>query len=66
MECFEENLIIEQKPKINYDELDAELIEKLRNNEINVDETVKNLEKLYKGEWKFSYHSKQILKFIFR
>ena len=35
----------------NYDELDEEVVEKLRNNEINVDEVVRNLEKLYKGEF---------------
>lgn len=47
---FEENPVLEDKPKINYDERDSELIEKLRRNEINVDETIKNLEKLYKGK----------------
>lgn len=46
---FEENLVIEEKPKKNYDQFDSELIERLRKNEINVDEVVKNLEKLYKG-----------------
>lgn len=35
--------------KKNYDEIDEEVIEKLRNNQINVDEVVRNLEKLYKG-----------------
>lgn len=40
----------EEKPTKNYDELDDELMRKLRNNEINIDETVKTLEKLYKGE----------------
>lgn len=48
---FEENPVLEDKPKINYDERDSELIEKLRRNEINVDETIKNLEKLYKGKF---------------
>lgn len=46
---YQENLI-PQKSKKNYDELDEEVVEKLRNNEINVDEVVRNLEKLYKGE----------------
>lgn len=46
---YQENLIT-QKSKKNYDELDEEVVEKLRNNEINVDEVVRNLEKLYKGE----------------
>lgn len=48
---FEENIENQPKPKINYDELDAELVQKLRKNEINVDEVVKNLEKLYKGRF---------------
>lgn len=47
---FEENSVIEEKPKQDFDQLDSELIDKLRKNEINVDEIVKNLEKLYKGE----------------
>ena len=46
---FEENSVIEEKPKRDFDQLDSELIDKFRKNEINVDETVKNLEKLYKG-----------------
>lgn len=49
-DIFNENPVIEEKPKVNYDELDAEVIKKLQSNEINVDETVKNLEKWYKGE----------------
>ncbi|KAG5669711.1 hypothetical protein PVAND_000007 [Polypedilum vanderplanki] len=45
-----ENSINEEKSKINYDELDYELLDKLKRGEINVEETVKNLEKLYKDE----------------
>lgn len=48
-DIFNENPVIEEKPKKNYDELDDEVIRKLQNNEINIDETVKNLEKWYKG-----------------
>lgn len=48
-DIFNENPVVEEKPRKNYDELDAEVIRKLQNNEINVDETVKNLEKWYKG-----------------
>lgn len=47
---FFDEVIIDDKQRINYDERDEELLEKLRRNEINVDETVRNLEKLYKGE----------------
>lgn len=47
---FEESIESSPKPKKNFDELDAEVVEKLRKNEINVDEVVKNLEKLYKGK----------------
>lgn len=45
---FDENpqIFVEKK---NYDSLDEELIKKLKNNEINVDDVVRNLEKLYKG-----------------
>lgn len=46
---IDDSPVIEEKPRKNYDELDSELIKKLQNNEINVDEVVKNLEKLYKG-----------------
>jgi hypothetical protein len=49
-DIFDENPVIEEKPKKNFDELDAEVIKKLQNNEINVDETVKSLEKWYRGE----------------
>lgn len=38
-----------EKSHKDYDQLDEKLINKLRNNEINVDEVVRNLEKLYKG-----------------
>jgi hypothetical protein len=47
---FEENSVIEAKPKRDFDQLDSELMNKFRRNEINVDETIRNLEKLYKGE----------------
>ena len=47
---FEDNSVIEEKPKQDFDQLDSDLIDKLRKNEINVDEIVKNLEKLYKGK----------------
>lgn len=47
---FNENLVIEEKPRKNFDEADSSLIKKLQNNEINVDETVRNLEKWYKGK----------------
>ncbi|CRK88734.1 CLUMA_CG002597, isoform A [Clunio marinus] len=47
---FNENSASDEVPKKNYDELDEEVITKLRNNEITVDETVKNLEKWYKDE----------------
>lgn len=47
---FEENSVIEEKPNRDFDQLDSELIDKLRKNEINVDEIIKNLEKLYKGK----------------
>lgn len=50
---FFEEIINIPKEKKNFDELDAQVVEKLRNNEINVDEVVKNLEKLYKGKKKF-------------
>jgi hypothetical protein len=55
-----ENQAIAEKPKINYDERDSELIEKFRNNEINVEETVRSLEKLYKGNNKKNRISYQI------
>jgi hypothetical protein len=50
---FDENIVDIQVPKKNFDELDAEVIDKLQKNKINVDEVVKNLEKLYKGIFKF-------------
>lgn len=50
-DIFNENPVVEEKPTKNFDELDAEVIRKLQNNEINVDDTVKNLEKWYKGEF---------------
>lgn len=55
---FDDTIETPPKPKKNYDELDAEVVEKLRKNEINVDEVVKNLEKLYKGrqKTKFSFY----------
>lgn len=49
-DIFNETPILEEKTKKNFDELDAEVIKKLQNHEINVDETVKSLEKWYKGE----------------
>lgn len=49
-DIFNENPVNEQKPKKDFDKLDAEVIRKLQNNEISVDETVRNLEKWYKGE----------------
>lgn len=49
-DIFSENLVLEDKAKKNFDELDAEVIRKLHSNEINVEETAKNLEKWYKGE----------------
>lgn len=49
-DIFSENLVLEDKPKKNFDELDAEVMRKLQCNEINVEETAKNLEKWYKGE----------------
>ena len=52
MNIFNENPIEEEKPEKNFDELDAEVIRKLQNEEIDVDELVKNLEKWYKGEKK--------------
>lgn len=50
-DIFNQNPVVDDKPKKNYDELDVEVIKKLQNNQINVDETVKNLEKWYKGEF---------------
>lgn len=50
MNIFNENPIEEEKPEKNFNELDAEVIRKLQNDEIDVDEVVKNLEKWYKGE----------------
>lgn len=47
---FEENSVIEEKLKRDFDQLDSELINKFRRKEINVDETIRNLEKLYKGD----------------
>lgn len=38
-----------QKSKTKFDEDDQAMIEKLRKNEIDPEEIVKNLEKLYKG-----------------
>lgn len=49
-DIFHENLPIEENPRKNFDELDAQVIKKLQNNEINVKETAKSLEKWYKGE----------------
>lgn len=49
---FNENSVIGEKPRKNFDEADAEVIKKLQSNEINIDETVKNLEKWYKGKMK--------------
>lgn len=50
-DIFNQNPVVDDKPKKNYDELDVEVIKKLQSNQINVDETVKNLEKWYKGEF---------------
>lgn len=59
-DIFNESPVLEEKTKKNFDELDAAVIKKLQNHEINVDETVKSLEKWYKGEQKnfikFSFH----------
>lgn len=41
---------MEEENTKNYEEADAELIQRLRKNELNLDEVVKNLEKCYKGE----------------
>lgn len=49
-DIFNQNPVIEDKPRPDYDKLDAEAIEKLKNGEINVDEVCRNLEKWYKGE----------------
>lgn len=49
-DIFNENPVLEEKPRKNFDELNAGAIKKLQSNEINVDETVRNLEKWYKGE----------------
>lgn len=57
-DIFNENPVIEKKVEKNFDELDAEVIKKLCSNEINIDATVKSLEKWYKGEFKlFSFIS---------
>lgn len=53
-DIFNENPVVDDKPRKNFDELDAEVIRKLKSNEINVDETVKTLEKWYKGELLYS------------
>lgn len=45
-----QNPVIEDKPKPDFDKSDAEVIEKLKNGEINVDEVCRNLEKWYKGK----------------
>ena len=49
-DIFNENCVIEEKPRKNFDEADAEVIRKLQNNELNVEEIVRNLEKSYKGK----------------
>lgn len=46
---FEENFESFPKKKKNYDEIDELMFDKLRKGEINADETIKNLEKNYKG-----------------
>lgn len=48
---FNEGLVIEDKPRKDYDGADSDLIKKLQSNEINVDETVRRLEKWYKGKF---------------
>lgn len=48
-DIFNENLVIDEKPKKDFDNLDAKKLKSLQSNEIIVDEIVKNLEKLYKG-----------------
>lgn len=45
----------EEVLKKNYDERDELVIEKLRNNEIDTEEVLKNLEKLYKGMTDFIF-----------
>lgn len=49
-DIFNETPVSEEKPRKNFDELDAEVIKKLQNHETNVDETVKSLEQWYRGE----------------
>lgn len=49
-DIFNENPILEDVPRKNFNQLDSSAIEKLQKNLINVDETVKNLEQWYKGE----------------
>ena len=48
-DIFNESHLIQETPRKNYDELDAEVIRKLQNHEVNDDEIVKSLEKWYKG-----------------
>lgn len=48
-DIFNEKPVVEEDPKKNYDEADAQVMKKLQNNEVNVDEVVKDLEKWYKG-----------------
>lgn len=50
-DIFNEKPVIKTTPKINYDELDAAVIKKLCSNEIDIERTVKNLEKWYKGNY---------------
>lgn len=49
-DIYIENSANEDNPRKPFDDLDAEVIEKLKSNLINVDETVKGLEKWYKGK----------------
>lgn len=50
-DIFNQNPVIEDKPKQDFDKADAEAIEKLKNGEINVDEMCRSLEKWYKGKF---------------
>lgn len=52
-DIFNENPVVEMKERKNFKELDAIAIKKLCSNEINIDATVKSLEKWYKGKLGF-------------